>query len=239
MLTSLGWMSTKVNTQNVPGRGAKPRTRDQELVRFVGRHGVVTVEHVMEAMDVGRTAAYGRVAACIEGGLLERLAILRSEPSLLRATRSGLRYAGLGLPVAAVSPGGVRHSLACASVAQRVVRTKGQDAVMTERELVLAEQIEGKAIASAEVGKLRGGRARLHRPDLVVLGGEEKIAVEVELTPKAPHRLDELIRAWRRALCVKEVHYLCAPGQTHRAVERAVARVRAEWKVSVIEGVPR
>jgi len=231
--------SAEVKNEVEPDKGARPRTRDQELVRFVGRHGVVAVEHVMEAMGVGRTAAYGRVAACIEGGLLERLAILRSEPSLLRATRSGLRYAGLGLPVAAVSPGGVKHSLACASVAQRIARTNGQGAVMTERELVLAEQIAGEAIVSAEVGKLRGGRPRLHRPDLVIFKDGERIAVEVELTPKAPHRLDELIRAWRRALCVNEVHYLCEPGQTYRAVERAVARVRAEWRVAVIEGVPR
>jgi hypothetical protein len=229
----------KVKKQNVSGEGTKTRTRDQELVRFVGRHGVVSVEHVMEAMGVGRTAAYRRVAACIEGGLLERLAVLRSEPSLLRATRSGLRYAGLGLAVATVSPGAIRHSLICASVAQRVVRANGENAVMTERELVLAERIEGEAIASAEVGRPRGGRARLHRPDLVVFREGERIAVEVELTPKAPYRLDELIRAWRRALCVEEVHYLCEPGQTHRAVERAVARVRADQKVTVIEGVPR
>lgn len=229
----------KVKKQNVSGEGTKTRTRDQEMVRFVGRHGVVSVEHVMEAMGVGRTAAYRRVAACIEGRLLERLAVLRSEPSLLRATRSGLRYAGLGLPVATVSPGAIRHSLICASVAQRVVRANGESAVMTERELVLAERIEGETIASAEVGRPRGGRARLHRPDLVVFKEGGRIAVEVELTPKAPHRLDELIRAWRRALCVKEVHYLCEPGQTHRAVERAVARVRADQKVTVIEGVPR
>jgi hypothetical protein len=34
--------------------------------------------------------------ACIERGLLERLDLLTDEPSLLRATRDGLRYAGLG-----------------------------------------------------------------------------------------------------------------------------------------------
>lgn len=227
--------SAQEKSQVAPGKG----TRDRELVRFVGRHGVVSVEHVMEAMGVGRTAAYRRVAACIEAGLLERLAVLRSEPSLLRATRDGLRYAGLGLSVALISPGAVRHSLTAASVAQRIERNRGADTLLTERELVLAEQIEGKAIASAEVGKMRGGRPRLHRPDLVVFKDGETIAVEIELTPKAPHRLDDLIRAWRRAVCVDKVHYLCEPGQTYRAVSRAVERVRAEWKVLVREGVPR
>jgi hypothetical protein len=92
-------MVVVMETRQLKARGvAACRDRDQELLRLVGRHGVMTVEQVMRAMGVGRTATYRRVAACVEGGLLERLELLRSEPSLLRATREGLRYAGLGSP---------------------------------------------------------------------------------------------------------------------------------------------
>ena len=87
------------------------RSRDRELVRYVGRHGVVRIGHVMAAMGAGRTVTYDRVAACVEAGLLERLELVRSEPGLLRATRDGLRYAGLGLPVA-VDLAGRRRPLA-------------------------------------------------------------------------------------------------------------------------------
>jgi hypothetical protein len=208
------------------------------LVRYVGRHGVVSIAHVMEAMGVGRTAAYRRVAACVEGGLIERLELLRSEPSLLRATREGLRYAGLGLPFAVISPGEVPHALRCASVAQYLGNNFGHGKVLTEREIVLVEQLEGRRIASAKLGEQGDGKARFHRPDLAVFAKEGTIAVEVELTPKAPRRLEALIRAWRRAGWVAEVHYLCEPGQTYRAVERAVAKARAESKIAVIEGVP-
>ncbi|HEX3241348.1 MAG TPA: helix-turn-helix domain-containing protein [Solirubrobacterales bacterium] len=208
-------------------------TRDGELLRFVGRHGAVTVEQVMAALGVGRTAAYRRVAACVERGLLERLSLLRDEPSLLRATRDGLRYAGLGLPVAVISPGSVTHWLRCASVALSLEEQFGSDRVLTERELRAAEQVEGAPIASAKVGELASGEPRLHRPDLAVLTDDGTIAVEVELTPKAPRRLEDLIRAWRRASWVAEVRYLCAPGQTRRAVERAVQKVRAESRVSI------
>jgi hypothetical protein len=34
------------------------RDRDRELVALVGRHGVMTIEQVMAAMRVGRTATY-------------------------------------------------------------------------------------------------------------------------------------------------------------------------------------
>jgi hypothetical protein len=207
------------------------RNRDRELLRYVGRHGVVRIGQVMIAMEAGRSVTYDRVATCVEAGLLERLELIRSEPGLLRATREGLRYAGLGLPVAVVSPGSVDHWLRCASTAQLLGRHFGHDRVLTEREIRFTEQLEERPIASAEVGTLPNGAPRMHRADLAVLAEAGTIAVEVELTPKTPRRLQTLIRAWRYEVAggkVKEVHYHCAPGQTRKAVERAIVKVHAQ-----------
>ncbi len=236
-------MDAVIERSVVESRGTRSaHSRDLELVRYVGRHGVVAMRHVMAALGVGRTAAYRRVAACVEHGLLERLELVRAEPGLLRATRDGLRFAGLGLPVATITPGAVDHWLRCATTAQLVGRHYGHERVLTERELVLAEQIEERPIASAKVGELPNGAPRFHRADLAVLAEGGTIAIEVELTPKSPRRLQGLIRAWRYAVglgVVAEVHYHCAPGQTRKAVERAVAKVRAEQFISIGEAVPR
>jgi hypothetical protein len=300
---------------------------DRRLVNYVGRHGAVSISHVMAAHGLGQTAAYDRVAALIEAGLMERLGTLSGEPSLLRATKAGLRYAGLDMAPAVVSPGSVDHWLRCASLALRLEARHGADRILTVRELILAERHEERPIASAKIGELPDGRPRLHRPDLVVLptghplvrlhqegvasntlapdgnqarrtgeddevtvfpcsdvpaadppdhrvwessgpssprtqgGGQVSalqvrdraprteddgmrrvlsapIAVEVELTPKSPKRLREIIRGWRRASWVDEVHYLCESGQTRRAVERAVEKLHAQDRV-VIGEVPR
>jgi hypothetical protein len=219
------------------GAGAG-RDRDHDLVSYVGRHGVVTIPDVMKVLGVGRTVAYERVAVCVEAGLLERLELLYSEPSLLRATREGLQYAGLGLPLAEVSPGELTHWLRCVSTAHVLCEHFGAERVLTERELVFAERVEGRPIASAEVGTLPNGAPRLHRPDLAVLAKSGLIAVEVELTPKSPSRLAGIIRAWQAARWVKEVHYLCRPGQTLRGVERAVAAAGNPSKVAVVGKVP-
>lgn len=216
-------------------------SRDEELVRFVGRHGLVAMRHVMAALGVGRTAAYRRVSACVEYGLLERLYILRSEAGLLRATRAGLKYGGLGLPVASVSPGNVDHLLRCATVALRAEARYGTDRVLSERELRLAEQVEGRRIASAKLGEDARG-PRMHRADLAVLADSEPAAIEIELTPKSAARLRHLMRAWRRGISrgeIKEVHYLCAPGRTRSAVERAVKYVKADGLIVVGEAPPR
>jgi len=223
-------------SEAVGSASALARDRDRELVRLVGRHGVLTVEQAMRATGIGRTATYRRVAALIEAGLLERLDLLRSQPSLLRATREGLRYAGLPMPVAKVSPGNVDHWLRCATVALDLGERYGRDRVLTEREIVARELLEDRAVAKA---RLSGDhRERFHRADLAVLTEEGVIAVEVELTPKAPRRLEELIRAWRSAVGrreVSEVRYLCEPGQTRRLVERVVERVRAERFIQIEE----
>lgn len=212
------------------------RDRDQELVRLVGRHGAMTIEQAQQGMGAGRTVTYRHFARCEDAGLVERLRIV-GLGSVLRATRDGLRYAGLPLPLARISPGNVKHLLRCTSVAIEVGETFGYDVVLTEREILAAEAIEERPIASAKVGQQRG-RPRMHRADLAVLTEQGTIAIEVELTPKTPRRLEAIIRAWRMAIVagtLAEVRYLCAPGQTQRAIERAVARVRAEDFISVTE----
>jgi hypothetical protein len=215
------------------------RTRDREMVRFIGRHGIVEIGHVIEELGVGRTAAYRHIAACVERGLLERGETPRGEPSPLRATRAGLRYAGLGLPVASFSPASVDHGLRCVSMAQHLALEFGAEGILAERELKLAEQVEGVPIASARLGQRLDGGPRLHRPDLVALAGERIVAIEVELTPKAPRRLEQLIRAWRRASWVAEVRYYCAPGKTRRGIERAIENTRSQERVHAMEVLPR
>lgn len=214
-------------------------TADYELIRFVGRYGAVAITHAMAVLGVRRSMAYRRVAACVERGLMERLDLVRGEPTLLRATRAGLRYASLGLEPANVSPGSINHWLTCASTVLLLAKEAGLERVLSDRELRLLERIDGKPVASAKVGEHPSGEPALHRPDLAILGEERRVAVEVELTPKSPGRLERIIRAWRRASWVDEIRYYCAPGVARRSVERAVTRCRAEERVQILEAVGR
>jgi hypothetical protein len=213
-------------------------TRDEALVRFLGRHGIATVRQVMSEFAIGRTAAYRLAAACMERGLIERDDSLRREPSILYATREGLRWAGLAYPVAKLSPSLIRHGLRCTSMAQ-ALRGEFPAGVHTERDLCWIERQEGKPLASAKLGTRPDGGPRFHRPDLAVPTEAGVIAVEVELTPKAPRRLEAIMRAWRRSPWVSEVRYYCEPGQTRRAVERAILATRSQERVRVFQVVAR
>lgn len=213
------------------GLGVASR-RDREIVRWVGRLGAATVDQVRERFDLGRTVAYRRVAACIEGGLLDRVYLLHGEPALLRATPRGLRYADLALPVARLGPELAGHWLACGWAAVRL--SAGEEAeLLSEREIRAAERLERRTLASASVGQRPDGSPQLHRPDLVLLGAGEVVAIEVELTPKAPVRLEGIVRAWGRARCVDLVRYYAAPGTTMRGLERAIERAHARERVEL------
>jgi hypothetical protein len=221
----------------------KAQSRDRELVRLVGRHGAMTIEQVMRAMRCGRTASYRRVARCVEGGLIERCAIPGVSSAVLIATRAGLSYAGLGLPVAKVSAANITHTLRCTTIAIRIELTRSGRRVFTEREIVLEESIRGKQFASVVVGRFRG-KPKMHRADLLVEredseGEKHLIPIEVELTPKSPARLRRIIAAWRDAVWAgrfSHVEYCCERGQTHRAVRRAASSAKGGEAVVLIEG---
>ena len=59
------------------------------------------------------------------------------------------------------------------------------------------------------------------------------MAVEVELSVKAPRRLAAICRGWARARQVDAVYYLAAPAAA-RALQRAVSEVRAEDRITVL-----
>jgi hypothetical protein len=218
---------------------AESGDRERELVRLIGRHGAMAMDQVMQALGTGRSVTYRRFSRLEDAGLVERL-VIPGVGSVLHATRDGIRFAGLPLPVASVSAGNVEHTLRCASVAIRLGSYYGHDSVLTEREIIAAEALEETPIASTEVGEYRG-RPKMHRADLAVLREQGTLAIEVELTPKSPRRLEGIVRAWRSAVAggtVAEVHYVCAAGQTCRAVKRALARIGAPDCILIAE-VPR
>jgi hypothetical protein len=218
--------------------GVAPRSsaaRDWEIVRWIARMGAVTLAHLRARFELGRTVAYRRIAACMSAGLLERVETLRGQPALIRATRRGLRFTGVQLRVAEVRPELVGHWIACGDVALLLETEFGPGAVLSEREIRALERDEARPVASAVVGESPDGPLILHRPDLAMRSDGRLLAIEIELTPKAPRRLETIVRAWRRARWVAGVRYYVSPGTTSQAVARAVRATHSEERIEIRE----
>lgn len=147
--------------------------------------------------------------------------------------------AGLSGRVAPAPPDLNGHHLACGWVAIALEHEHGVEAVMSERDLRMVEGLQRRPLGSARIGEYPTGEPRLHRPDLAILARDVvALAVEVELTPKAPQRLQAIVRAWRRARWVEGVRYYAAAGPTARGLSRAIARAHAEERVEVVSVEP-
>ncbi len=127
--------------------------------------------------------------------------------------------------------------IACAHVAAALERGYPDRLVSGERELRLREREAGSPLASAVLSRTSDRGRLLHRPDLVIwptAGTRElPLAVEVELTIKAPRRLAEICRAWARARHVEGALYI-APVDVRRALERAIVTAHASERIAVV-----
>jgi hypothetical protein len=209
--------------------------KDAQIVGWLGRIGAASAEHVMARFGMGRSWAYARLSQLVSGGLLEQRTLLYRQPGLYVATAEGLRWTFLErLGVYKVGPGGVQHAteLAAAAVALHCAFPDCQ--LLSERELRVTESDEGKPIASVSLGELPGGHPASHRPDLALIDPDDRVlAIEIELSVKAPRRLQQICRAYARARHLARVYYLATPSAA-RAVARAVAETRSEGRITVL-----
>jgi hypothetical protein len=216
----------------MPGdkRGDAISARDLEVLEFVARFGVVPRSAVSIWADTARSATIARETRLRKAGLLRVFRAYGGRPLAL-ATKSGLLACRRGeLSTARLSGAAISHDTLVAELAAGLERDG--DRLLSEREIIATERAEGARLFSAS---LKGGR--FHRPDLIRLdpGGGGAMAIEVELSTKGAARLDELLRAWRRAVLerrFKAIAYRCAP-RTLRCVERAVKRTKTAGLISV------
>jgi len=209
-----------------------------EVVRWTARFGVATAPAIAQHGGWTLASARGRLRAAERAGLLTGTLVLAGSPTLYTATRSGLRASGLrGLEPCRLSVSGAPHAIECARVAAALERAYPDHHVMGERELRRDEREAGVALASARLGAGPGGEELLHRPDIVLWpGGPSQalpVAVEVELTIKAPLRLLEICRAWARCRCVAGTLYLATP-EVQRPLTRAIERAGADGRIALV-----
>jgi hypothetical protein len=228
---------TNTNTKHKYNHDTSHPPERVALIRWAAGLGAVTAEAVAEHLGVSVASARGRLAAAEGERLLQRHRPLTDRPALYTVTRAGLRASN------------ALHLIECARVAAALERCYPNHRVQGERELRGEEHECRCALASAVLGGgARGDRLGAHspegwvgqprhRPDLVLWPIDPAaglpVAVELELTVKAPERLAAICLAWARARCVAGVLYL-APPEVERAVQRAIDRAHAHERVVVV-----
>jgi hypothetical protein len=208
------------------------------LMQWTARMGAITADALAISQSTTLASARGRLQAGVRAGLLSRRRALAERPALYVLSRAGLSRCGLrGLDACSVSAANAGHLIACSVVAAVLERRYPDHRVLGERELRRDERELGAPVASARIGYGSRGESLLHRPDLVLWPEEPAaslpVAIEVELTIKAPRRLTDICRAWARCRAVAGVLYI-APPEVGRALERAIVRAHAHERIVVV-----
>src|SRR2546421_7273339 len=207
-----------------------PSAAQASLLFWISDVGAVTAEALAALRQTTIGSARAQLAAAARAGLLARTRPLAGEPAIYTLGRAGMRSCGLpGSEAVRVSHANAGHLIACARVAAAVARCYPDHVVLGECAVRRLDGEAGGGLASAVVGRGPDGEPLLHRPALVlgpVAGDSLPIAVEVELTVKAPRRLAQICRAWARCRGIAGVLYLAAP-PVERALARAIAKADA------------
>jgi hypothetical protein len=206
-----------------------------EMVRWAAVIGAVTASALARREDASLASARARLAAARGRGLLRANGSTGPGDPLFTATRQGLRACGRrSLRPPRVTAANTSHWRACAIVAAAFARAYPDGEILGEPALREAER-EGPPVAAA-TSRSRSG-AVLHRPDLALLGragaAHRTLAVEVELSVKAPARLAEICRAWARCRAVSGIVYVAAR-DVLTPLERAVTAAHAADRIIVL-----
>ncbi len=223
---------------SIDGGSARERER-RALLAWVANLGAVTAEALAVRERRSVVAARSRMAAAQRHGLLHRHELLHGQPALYTLTAAGRRECGAAdMRSRRVGPGNAAHAIACAHAAALLEAAFAAQRIVGEPGMRREERELGRPPAAACLGCAADGTLLLHRPDLLLRPGaagarRRPVALEVELTAKAPQRLARILLAWSRCEDVEGVVYLVGAGLLPR-LSRAHARAQAGARVAVL-----
>jgi DNA-binding transcriptional ArsR family regulator len=206
----------------VSGRGGKargPGHRSVDALRWLSRVEVAGIEPLGRALGFGWRATYSHVQRLADAGLLER--VHDREGSVVAITREGRRVVGADagdVRVGATRGSGLRHARAVSWVT----------ALLTLRGREWVSDCEARGLAEWQVPVIWTHHRATHRPDVGATIRGARVAVEVELSHKAPRRLRAILAGYEHAISQGHltggVLYLSDRPEVLAAVERAAAR---------------
>ena len=177
--------------------GPQVTSRDVEIVRWIGRHGIVTVEQVSTKFFArddgsrGNWAAYRRLRKLEELHLVRRDPTFWREPAVLRVTMAGARLAEIDVAPAHIVLAEVHHTLALVDLMEQLVAQNRGATMVTERE------IRALRFRELAVKLRRPGYGRI--PDGILhLRTKKTVAVELDLTSKRQRDIERVITGYKQ-----------------------------------------
>jgi hypothetical protein len=213
------------------------------MLRFIARYRYVTYPQLVQRFGIPIASLRRRMPKLQREGLL---APVRGGPTtytLWRVTEEGAAIAGLLIdPPKKIAWSHVAHTLGLADlgiqfeeagelvVTEAEIRASDTRAASGRMETVMRQGY--RAVAGAPVFAVgASGRGGLHVPDMVLARAEnprfpgqpQSLAIELELTRKAPARIRQVLLAYRKAPNIGAVVYFTHDHLVRNLIEKCAA----------------
>lgn len=196
--------------------------RDLKTLPWVNSWNGVTVDQIGVRWNVDFSTAARRVRKLIDAGLLCRHYVNGLNIQPIAATRLGCSLARDELePLSGVRLATWHHDSTVVDLAPRIVKRFGEGILNSDRRIRQRRRLDG----------IKAG----HVPDLELIPRQGRpIAFEVELSMKAPARLQSIIDAYASANDYGAVYYLVPDARLARFVRRFTDGLDHLVRVAVI-----
>lgn len=228
---------------------------ERELLGFAAGRSLVLVSHLRELLGLREAAVVERAGGLVDSGLLAPGPQLRYQAGCYRITRAGLDAIGSGLSEPGIDLRGYWREIAAGWlwIRARAGALGPAERMYTEREMRAADEnqrevgLEDEAgwseailakVSDASFG-LRldldgiGESGMAHYPDLMLVFPAGRAAVELELEPTPPARLERIIAAHQRKATVAAVMFLAESPDLAPPIQAAAARLGISDRVHV------
>jgi hypothetical protein len=206
------------------------------LLAFIGEHRFVLPAQAGALLGTSPDVTHNRLQELTEAGYLIEEPVLDG-PIVYRSTRLGLDVVGSQLRPLPVSLTNYWHDvgtawlwLAARGGAFGPTREVHAERVMRSRDAGGREDPFGVRLGG--IGS--DGRERLHYPDLLIVDRRgRKLAIELEITSKAPMKRERILSAYAADPRIDKVLYVVYEPAVARALAASVSRLGIESLVAI------
>jgi len=170
--------------------------RDREILCFINETGICVMPQIQKEFDLKFPRNYQVMKRLVDGGYVVHDQIFKKQHGIYYLSRKGAEHTPLPA-ISNVSLGGYKHQLLVTDIRQNLCKKYPDAKWISERHLKQQKFYYG-------IGKTG------HVADGMLIFPDKKIAIEVELSLKGKHRLENIFSAYGGQLDIEEAWYFCA-----------------------------
>lgn len=171
--------------------------RDEEILRFINEVGYCDIAQLMVRFELKKTWMYQLIKRLVLEKLVTYSSILNSRHRIYLLTKKGAKYTELP-PIDHITVGQYRHHATLVYVYLKLLKQYLDVEWVSERRLMQEKFCDGLG----KKGHVSDG--------VLIFPNGKKVAIEVEISVKAKHKIEKILRSYCAQLEFKEVWYFCS-----------------------------